>query len=56
MLTTEQKAKAYDKQMEARKVYTLRRNARNSLLLAKAIKAGLIVTEAEVDTALKIKK
>lgn len=43
------KAKAYDKMIEQRKKYHFKRQVRIDLLMRKAIKAGLFVTDKEVD-------
>lgn len=53
MMTDKEKIDAYEKVVEQRKKYTLRRTVRLSLIEAKAIKAGLTVTDAEVDTEIK---
>lgn len=49
MLTAEQKTQAYDKMLIQRKKYHDKRNIKISLIIAKAIKAGIVVTDAEVD-------
>ena len=52
-LTQEQKAAAYDKAMASRKEYNEKRRMRIKLLLAKAAKAGIKVTDAEVKALVK---
>lgn len=49
----EAKAAAYDKMKATHRKYQERRKTWTSLMLAKAAKAGIKVTEAEVDVALK---
>jgi hypothetical protein len=56
MLTPEQKAQAYDKMLDQRKKYHNKRGIRISLILAKAVKAGIVVTNAEVDAEIKRKQ
>jgi hypothetical protein len=55
-----EKAKAYDKMLEQRKKYHFKRQIRVQLLNEKAIKAGLFVTDKEVDDEIarraKVKK
>jgi len=53
MLTNEEKAKKYDEMVKARKKYHFKRQVRIQLLLDKAVKAGYVVTEAEVDAEIK---
>jgi len=53
MMTDKEKIDAYEKVVEQRKKYTLRRTVRLALIEQKAIKAGLTVTDAEVDTEIK---
>ena len=53
MMTNEEKIKMADKMIEYRKKYTQRHLARTSLMIQKAVKAGIIVTDAEVDAEIK---
>lgn len=53
MLTKEEKAKKYDEMNARSKKYAERSRIRNKLLADKAIKAGIVVTDAEIDAALK---
>jgi len=53
MMTDKEKIDGYNKMVEQRKKYTLRRTVRLALIEQKAIKAGLTVTDAEVDTEIK---
>jgi len=53
MMTDKEKIDAYEKVVEQRKKYTLRRTVRLALIEQKAIKAGLTVTDAEVDAEIK---
>ena len=55
MADIDYKAK-YEALMASRKKYTERRNVRIQLMLAKAEKANLRVTDAEVDAVVKGKK
>lgn len=52
-MTNEEKIKGYDKMIEQRRGYTARRLVKVSLIMAKAVKAGIVVTEAEVDAEIK---
>ena len=54
-MTKEQKIEAYEKLVEQRKKHTQRRQAKINLILRKAEKAGITVTEAEIDQELKKK-
>lgn len=53
MLTTEQKAQAYDKSMKARKEYNEKRRMRIKLILQKAEAKGIKVSDAEVLAEMK---
>lgn len=55
-LSNEQKLAAYEKMVERSKKYAERSRYRNQLLADKAKKAGIVVTEAEVDAAIKAAK
>lgn len=52
-MTNEEKIRKYDKMVAANKKSFQRRQARISLMLEKAAKAGIVVTEAEVDAEIK---
>ena len=53
-LTDAEKSKKYDAMMARSKKYAERSRIRNKLLANKAIKAGIVVTDVEVDAALKL--
>ena len=52
-MTNEEKAKAYDHIKAINQRSFERRQARISLILEKAVKAGIVVTDAEVDAEIK---
>lgn len=52
-LTTQEAAERYFDMKKKEKKYWAKVNARNKLLLAKAAKAGVTVTDAEVDAEIK---
>jgi len=53
MLTSEEKVKKYDEMVKARKKYYYRHFIRTQLVINKAVKAGYVVTDAEVDAEIK---
>jgi hypothetical protein len=52
-MTNDEKIKMADKIIQQRQKYTQRHLARTSLMIEKAIKAGIVVTDAEVDAEIK---
>ena len=52
-LTTAEAAERYFKAKSKEKLYWKKANARNKLLLAKAAKASITVSDAEVDAEIK---
>ncbi len=51
----QEKAAKWDVQQAKAKLYAARQTARYTLILQKSAKAGIVVTEAEIDAAIKAK-